>query len=480
MNITAPIRRFARMTPDAPAIIDPQGGTLTYAMLERALDVLAHHAAQLGLRPGDIVGLDAGGNTPGIPLLLMLALARIGVATARPDLPGGVLKLTFQYGPSAPPGAVAFDATWLTVDPAAPPIPAAALHDDPEALFRLFASSGTTGAPKHVPFSHALMTRRVFSRWLVQGGGRQTNMMAFNLGAVPGCVGVLATLWQGGTVVLFQPDNVLAAIEQYGVEGLRIAPTTLQMLLEQRPSGSGPLPCLREITVSGSRLPDRLRQMAEERLCPNVVCGLGSTEVQPIAIGPVPPGETRPDAIGFVAADATVQAVDAQDRPLPPGHEGILRVRSPTMADRYFNDPDATAAHFRDGWFYPGDVGIVWPDGLLSLTGRVSDVINLGGDKYHPVTVEAVLQRFPGIRDAAVFAVENDAGVPEMCAAVVSNGPLDENAFHAYAKQHFPGISFAVVVELAELPRNAAGKVQRERLVALVAALDGEAEGDPA
>ena len=87
----------------------------------------------------------------------------------------------------------------------------------------------------------------------------------------------------------------------------------------------------------------------------------------------------HPGAVGYLYPDVEMQAVDADDKPLPPGTEGTLRVRSGGCASGYFDDPAASARVFRGGWVCAGDVGTVADDGLVTVTSRSSEVINQGG-----------------------------------------------------------------------------------------------------
>ncbi len=480
MNVTAPIRRQALLTPDAIAIADVRGTPVTYATLDRAIDLMAHQAGGLGLRAGDIAGLGIGQAGEVTSLILMLALARIGVASAAPSLSADHVRLSFRYGPSARPGEVSFDATWLADALAGAPVRPTAMHDDPDALLRIFASSGTTGEPKHIPVSHRLMTERVFSRWLSGGGGRRTRMIAVGAGITWGYTLILATLWQGGTLVVFDPHTAVAAIDRFEVEELYASPASLKQIADLRADSTGPLPSLQMICSGGSSLPDPLCRIAQARLCAHIVSNPGAGETSGIASAPVEAPEVaqegpihgRPGAVGYIWPDVTVQAVDHEFRALPPGTEGLLRFRGPLVADGYFADPDSTAERFRDGWFYSDDIGTIWPDGMLSLSGRSSDLINIGGDKLNPARIESVLIRLPNVTDAAVFSVRNDAGLDEVCAALVVSKQIDETVLNTFCRRNLPNLSFAAIIELDALPRNENGKVQRDRLAAFVTALD--------
>ena len=95
-------------------------------------------------------------------------------------------------------------------------------------------------------------------------------------------------------------------------------------------------------------------------------------------------------ATGYVAPWAELEIVDHNDRPVPAGSEGIVRIRATCQGAPYPPERAAENTSFRDGWFYPGDLGRYETDGLLVLTGRTSEVINVGGLKLAPEVIEEI------------------------------------------------------------------------------------------
>ena len=145
MDITEPIRRLARLEPATPAIVRADGTVINYAALERGINRMAAHAARLGLRAGDTATLNVSPPDEAPALILLLALAQIGVTTTDPGLPGHQ-GIAFQAAGSrvVASNAMTFDASWLEGNTP----PEATPHDDASAPCRVFASSGTTGRPE--------------------------------------------------------------------------------------------------------------------------------------------------------------------------------------------------------------------------------------------------------------------------------------------------------------------------------------------
>jgi acyl-CoA synthetase (AMP-forming)/AMP-acid ligase II len=175
-----------------------------------------------------------------------------------------------------------------------------------------------------------------------------------------------------------------------------------------------------------------------------------------------------PGGVGQVLPDVTVEMVDGSGRVLPPGQAGALRIASPVMVDGYLGDPEQTLASFRDGYFYPGDLGHLAQDGTLVISGRDKEVLNLGGTKLQPQQVEAVLTAFDSVEQAAVVGMPDGLGVDELWALIVPRAPLDEPALRAHCAARLATMLCPVrYVSVAALPRNENGKLDRPRLMAL-------------
>nr|WP_294553284.1 fatty acid--CoA ligase family protein [uncultured Rhodopila sp.] len=465
MNVTEPIRRIARLNPNATAIIRADGSRIGYGVLDHAIDRMAGYAARLGLAPGDIAGLRIAGPDESLGLILMLALARIGVASAEPDAPAKRLRLRFQAGASPAPGNVGFDASWMVNEPAAAGHVPRPIRTDPAGLFRIFASSGTTGSPKHVAVTQAVQVRRVHAFCLADGGGPAVRIIGINLGCSWGCATALRTLWAGGTIVLSNPAHAPDTIPRYGVTSIVTSPVSLRMILEALPPGAGPFPLLGQIEVGGSMVPEPLWRAAGERLCGRIVSVAGSAEAGLTASAPVDAMTHRPGASGLIVPGVEIEAVDGDNQPVPPGHEGILRIRSDRLASGYLEASETSTERFRDGWFHSNDIGTVWPDGWLTISGRSSDVINAGGVKVHPQVIESALLKLPTVLDAAAFGVPDAMGVTRIWAAIVARSRIDDAVLNAFCRHALPGIAPRTILQMKALPRNENGKVLREHLV---------------
>jgi acyl-coenzyme A synthetase/AMP-(fatty) acid ligase len=457
-----------------PAIIRADGTVIHYGALERGIDRMAAHATSLGLSAGDTAVLSVLPPDEATALILMLALARIGVTTADPSLPGHQGIVLQPAGSSETrPGTVAFRESWLRDD-----APEAAIHDDPAAPCRIFSSSGTTGRPKFVAISHDLMAKRVFARWLGLSGGAAVRMIGIGLDGAWGYLTVLRTLWSGGTIVLFDPRDPFGPMHRHGVSQIALSPLALRSFLGLMPRDAPPPPALETIEVGGSMVPHALLREAMARLCPDILVYLGSTEVGGMAAAAattvLAESQIRPGLVGAVFNGMRIQAVDDADEPLPPGKEGLLRVGADTMPDGYLGEREADEG-FRGGWFYPGDIGVIWPDGMLSLTGRASEIINKGGIKISPAVIEERLLGLPGVIEAAAFSVPDEGGIDRIWACIVADPPVDQKALDRFCDQTRAGLAPDVILRLTALPKTESGKVMRRALREMAVRMERDA-----
>ena len=346
-------------------------------------------------------------------------------------------------------------------------LPAVAIDErrDGAALYRIFGSSGTTGSPKFVPISAAAMAARVQGYLMTLGAGPVSRICAIGYGNSVGFTAMLRTFWTGGTLVLTEPARTFETINRYRVETMVIAPMSLQSVLASAPASAPPPPSLATIEFGGSILPPQLQADVERRLCRTIISNFGTSETGCIASSPLAALGADRRAVGVLVPGAEVEAVDGEGHVCAPGVEGALRVRTLYAAPGYVADPAGSAASFRDGWFQTGDIGAVTRDGVLRVSGRVSDIINTGGTKIRPADIEAVLLGLPNVTDAAAFGVPDALGLAEPWAAIVATAPVSGAVLDAAFRDRGGRYAPRQVLQVSALPRNANGKVLRDELV---------------
>lgn len=468
LSLTGAAGDVGRSAPVAFAL--PSGRQVTRAEFEAIISAAARRLRALGISVGDIVVVAI--DHPFRTLVLQLALARIGAAAAPVGFPGKLAAACLAESPQ-PAGShrrlLYVERAWFH--------PPSGAHDpspvepqgDPDAPAIVLGSSGTGGAVKCMAVSHARMAARlaIAERDVpIPSGARVlTTMGAFG---GYGFITMLRALRAGATVVVDPGSTKSAdALATERVAYLVSAPGKINSIVRAQPEGGGLHPSLRTIEFGGARLGDAAIAAIRARLCDELRIVYGSTEIGFVAGGTLPHGRIPDGWVGRVFDGVEAQAVDDALVPLSAGRTGRLRIRGAGLVDGYVGDAEATDRNFRDGWFLTGDLASVSAGGELSLVGRADELINVGGNKVDPVVTEDALLAVPWVRDAAVFEVPKQDEGMAIWAAVVASGPIDVAQLESAVRER-PGAGIPrFVLPVPEIPRNAGGKVLRERLVAL-------------
>ena len=204
-------------------------------------------------------------------------------------------------------------------------------------------------------------------------------------------------------------------------------------------------------------------------MCSKLIFYYGTTETSTIASAPAHALTGLAGAVGYVTPDVLLQIVDDNGGSVPANRAGSVRVRTPVSVNRYLDDLEHAGTAFRDGYFDTGDIGYLTDENMLVISGRKKEILNLGGDKVSPRIIEDALTAFYGIRDAAVLSVANGLGIDEAWALVVPNGRLNEEALQKHCRERLAQTHVPVrFISVADIPRNANGKVDRDRLNPMV------------
>jgi acyl-CoA synthetase (AMP-forming)/AMP-acid ligase II len=173
--------------------------------------------------------------------------------------------------------------------------------------------------------------------------------------------------------------------------------------------------------------------------------------------------------VGVLVPGVELELVDEATGAASATGTGRIRIRGEGVVERYYGNADANDSHFRDGWFYPGDVGTLSPDGMLRIAGREDSVISFGGVKATLETIEAAYREAPGLKQLAVVPGRDRSGILRPIVFVVPGDGWSEDAFRRYCRSRVePTFWPAKLVMVAVIPRGPAGKIDRQRLAALV------------
>ncbi|MBX9717463.1 MAG: long-chain fatty acid--CoA ligase [Microbacteriaceae bacterium] len=456
--------------PDRPALVSADG-TWSFAELERAVSAVTARLRTLGIAPRQLVATDLG---PADDWIVTLALLRIatrsvsltGVGATAVLAPDALLTRPGSRALDAPT-VIAIDRLWIEqavadADEAGSPEVATVLYPRADATCRIILTSGTTGAPRGVELSIGAVEHRLATLHRYWTNARP-ELSLMPLSTTGGFHTALACLQHGTPYLAVDRTNerTLRLAAEQGVEVLAGSPVQVGSLVQLMREKGLTLPSLREVRTAGAAAtPALLAQIAEVLAVP--VRGVyGSTEGGGIATRMLHGGDD-PAEVGQPLPGIQLQIVDDEGTPVPDGVSGRVRYRGPGLASGY-TAPDPEGS-FRGGWFFPGDRGVLTAEGSLVLDGRDSEIVNVGGVKIDPAVVDAAVEGFPGLVDAATFVIEKRPGVPELGLAVVAQADCDLRALDQLLRERLPRTHPTVFGQVAVIPRNRMGKVERGRL----------------
>ena len=468
----------ARHQPAAPAICAPgwNYNIVSYGRLLSFANNVSVRAQAAGLKSGDVVAILA--RDPIFHWALILGLTRLGIVSlscVNRSLPSGFRIDAVLTDTPAPfqnvSRIIQVDLGWVEGDgmPSAPQVEPAGAE-----IARIILTSGTTGDQKAVALSHDIILRRIQSYDFAFGNRIATCSRIFlDVGAAAnsGYLWVIYVLARGGCVFVrgSDPAETMQALSLHNVQCMVASPAGIAEFLDYYERSPAFL-CPFDVILSvGSKLTTALSDRVRARMCSLVVHGYGATEGNPVAGGYVHQFAHIKGAVGLVTPGMIVQAVDDSDQVCKAGSEGHIRFRGDKCTYGYLGNPPGSEKYFRDGWFYPGDLGAVTEDRTLIISGRSKTIIDLGGDKINPEVIESVLLSYPGVVHAVAFGRANALGIEEVWAAVEARSEIDLEAVRDHCAQRLSRALVPVgVFRVAEMPRNVGDKIDRNQLIKLV------------
>jgi acyl-CoA synthetase (AMP-forming)/AMP-acid ligase II len=221
---------------------------------------------------------------------------------------------------------------------------------------------------------------------------------------------------------------------------------------------------LRFIRSSSSSLPPQVLAELEATFGTRVIESYGMTEAaHQMTSNLLAPGERKAGTVG-VASGPEVAIMDAAGRMLSRREVGEIVIRGDNVTLGYENNQKANAEAFTHGWFRTGDQGVMDEDGFLTITGRLKEIINRGGEKISPREVDEVLMDHPAVLQVVTFAIPHDKLGEEVGAAVVlrEGQAVTERVLRDYVASRL--VDFKAprkIIFLDEIPKGPTGKLQR-------------------
>jgi fatty-acyl-CoA synthase len=489
VNLSSFIRYHATRTPDRLAIVY-KDQRVTFAELSARIEKTAGFLAAHGIGPDDVVAVlmknsitfleiaFAVGHIGAVflPINFRLAADEVEYITANAEA-----KLLFADAELAPavkniPSAILLDeaaqADTTTLVGDHKPAP---MHlRQPDDLFRLMYTSGTTDRPKGVMHTYNNFYWKCMDHVIALGLTGNERLLVtgplYHVGAfdLPG----VAVLWLGGTLYVhrdFDVERALAAVAAEKLTCAWLAPVMLGAILAYPDRAAFDVSSIRWVIGGGERTPEsRIRAFAEYFINGRYIDGYGLTESCS--------GDTLMEAgreiekigsVGRALPHVEVEIRDANGRRLPSVESGEICLRGAKITRGYWRDDKKTAASFYGDWFRTGDVGYLDSDGFLFLTDRVKDMIISGGENIASSEVERVVYQMPQVREAAIIGVPDEKWGERPVAVVALNAghSLDYETLAQHCRAHLAAFKVPKQLILREqLPRNPSGKVLKRLL----------------
>ncbi|MFN5085472.1 MAG: long-chain-fatty-acid--CoA ligase [Novosphingobium sp.] len=491
------LRHWAALRPDRRALDGPDGA-YGYAQLLEATDRLLAGMQALGLGMGDRVAWL--GKNSALYFMLLYAAGRAGIVMVPIGWRLADVELQWIAGNAQVKAVFLGDgftrSRALFADLATKPRcidadeargwlaqankPKIAPSQSDDAVLQLY-TSGTTGHPKGAVLSNKNLFQLRNHPDAAQSAYFDIRQDEEILIAMP-CAHIggtgLGTMALGagvGAVILseFEPGAVFEAIENKGITRLFAVPAALQMLVNDPRSANADFSRLRHILYGAAPIPLELLRQCLATFGSGFMQAYGMTETTGTVVS-LPPedhdpsGTPRMRSAGKALPGVQLRIVDARGKDLPSGAIGEVVIRSSNTMLGYWQLPETTAeAVSSEGWIRTGDAGFLDDEGYLFIQDRVKDMIISGGENVYPAEVESAIYGHPAVADAAVIGVPDDKWGEAVKACVVPKAGIsvDEASIINYARERIAAFKCPKSVDfVAEMPRNASGKILRRKL----------------
>ena len=447
-----------------PAVVT-ETGSLTYRDLLTRVEAVAASLAELGIGAGTRVGLLVPDETDHlVSSLALLAVGAEHITLASHDSPALRATIADRVQASVVLVAEGHDTPAGPARIQWPPAPAFGSHQLSGDGKVLLKTSGTTGDMNLVAFTGQMIALQA-ARHPEYGTERLLRLAAIEHNNSKRHR--LYCVWQGGTNV-FRPSgemDIASFCRRHAVTCLDISRMHASDLAAR---GDREALVGVRLRTGGSAVPIDVRRAIEANVTRALYVRYAATECGAIAMA-LPGSHDDDEPVGRPLAGVELEIVDDDDAPLPSGSIGHIRLRAPGMAAGYLDGGSETNARFRDGWFWPGDVGLIRADGALVVKGRRDDRMLLNGLNIFPVEIERVLERHPAVAVAAAlpFVSSVHGQIPVAAVELRPGADTTPAELQAYAREHLALRSPRRVLILGALPRNSQGKIVRREIATL-------------
>ena len=518
LNLASMISHHARLSPTREAIVW-ENVRLSYGELDKLSNRVAHALAEMNIGLGDKVALICP-NLPFFPIVYY-GIIKAGAAVVPLNVLFAPREIAYHLADSDAKAVFVFEGTdelplaertkeafdsvdtcehlvVMTKDLMGPspfsehrtlteltfdkPETFQIVPTKPDDTCAILYTSGTTGQPKGAELTHFNIFMNANAAWALHFPS-----LDFTSGEQPVCLITLplfhttgqtaqmnAQLLAGNRVVLLPRFEVEAALHAFRSENVNFwtgVPTMYWAILkfvEENDIDVEPYArSMKVLSSGGAPMPVELMRKFEEKFRVRILEGYGLSETSPIATFNHPTVPSKIGTVGQPLSGVEVMCVDDNDNEVPRGERGEVVIRGHNVMKGYYNRPDATAEAFRNGWFHSGDIGVMDPEGFLSIVDRKKDMILRGGYNIYPRELEEVIITHPAVSLCAVIGVHDDRlGVEVKAFIVLTQGAeLSTDDFVEWCKTQFAANKYPRHVEIRDsLPVGGTGKIFKRAL----------------
>jgi len=357
--------------------------------------------------------------------------------------------------------------------------PAEVAEYEPESVYAILYTGGTTGVPKGVMlasrglWANALFIAREYDYCRDDTALHVAPM--FHMAAAANLFAITSVTATHVIAPAFVPENVIRLIESEKVKHLPLVPSMMKMLLDEPSLENADISSVERVVYGAAPMSGELLAKLRERL-PDVqlLQVYGQTEMSPVitTLGPAchDPADTlfeKRESVGQVIYGTELRIIDRQGNALGAGSRGEIAVRGPGCMLGYWNRPEETSQTLVDGWVRTGDVGRLDSEGYLYIEDRCKDMIISGGENVYSIEVESVVTAHPEVTGCAVIGIPDEKWGERVHAVIttISGKNLDVDDLRAFCKNKIAAYKCPTSVEVVDaLPLSAAGKVLKTEL----------------
>jgi len=496
------LKKREDLTPEKVAVIDSVGGKwFTYRDLNMRAQCLAWFLKQeLGIKKGDRVAilaqnrvefLDAlfAAQKTGavlVPLNYRLKINELSFilqdsqprvllydrcnSVAAAELSSGASVEAFVSLDEEENGRAFVDMPYAGILAASPPLPG--IQRDMEDPWLILYTGGTTGFPKGAVLSQRMITWNAVNATVSWGLTEEDVAPVFFPFFHTGGFNVLTTplIHLGGALVLsgsFNAGLAVGVIERERCTVVSMVPTMFQMIIDEPAFKRADFSSVRLCISGGAPCPGHIYEAFQAK---GVVFkqGYGLTEAGPNCFAlPGPEALRKVGSVGRPVFHSEIRLVGADGMEIGPGQVGEVAIRGNHLCSGYWQNPGATAAAFRDGWFYTGDLARRDEEDFYYIVGRKKEMIISGGENIYPVEIEAVLTSHPKIAEAAVVGIPHEkwGEVPRAVIVPLPGESLSGEEIISFCRERLASYKVPKIIEfLADLPKSGTGKVLKREL----------------